>query len=110
MLARAQRLPRREFTRFFASGARYHTPNLTLIYTPAPTFVAAVVVSKKVAKLAHERNTIRRRLYAALANEVKVNDLAGVIILVVKPPLKKLTRLEQHAAIPTILSLLRKGR
>jgi ribonuclease P protein component len=110
MLSKEERLGRRDFSRYFASGTRFHSPHLTLSYTAAPTLQASVVVSKKVAKKAHERNTIRRRLYAALAKEKLEKELTGVVILVVKPTMAKLSRAAQHATVPTILGLRPKGR
>jgi ribonuclease P protein component len=107
MLSKRERLSREEFSRFFASGVRFHTPYLTLIYTPGDVFRASAVVSKKVAKKAHERNTIRRRLYAALYKE-KQAGLLGVVVLVAKPGLASLPRLKQHEAVATVLGLRRK--
>lgn len=110
MLAKAERLPRGDFTRYFGSGQRFHTPYLTLVYTPLLTFRASVVVSKKIAKKAHDRNTIKRRLYASLTKEHRASSLKGVYILITKPPLIKRTRLEQHASVTEILGLRAKGR
>ena len=110
MLAKANRLPRRDFNRYFGSGRRAHSPYLTLVYTPDIVLRASVVVGKKVAKLAHERNLIKRRLYAQIAKELRLTGLAGTLILVVKPPLAKLTRKEQALTLPAALGLLQKGR
>lgn len=68
MLAKQQRLSRREFDRVFQHGVRSHTPYGQVIYTSAPSAKAAVVVSKKVAKSAVERNRLRRRVYSILEN------------------------------------------
>lgn len=85
MLAKKERLDRKEFDRFFASGRRFHTKNLQLIYSPHPTFHGSVVVGKKVFKLAVRRNRLRRQLYAALY-QVKVRDeRTGVYIVLAKP-------------------------
>lgn len=39
----------------------------TVVFFRSPAFKAAVVVSKKIAKTAVQRNRLRRRIYAALA-------------------------------------------
>lgn len=110
MLAKKDRLSRPEFTRFFASGVRHHSEVLTVIYSPDKRLRGAVVVSKKVAKKAHERNTIRRRLYAALERLGKEKGLSGVFIVVTKPPIARLTRLMQHASVESLLSRYQKER
>ena len=103
MLAKEQRLGRSEFSRFFASGVRRHSVYFTLIYTPYPTLRGAVVVSKKVAKKAHERNTIRRRVYATLRSVATRSSLVGVYILIAKPAVAQLSRLKQHEAVAVLL-------
>lgn len=110
MLAKKDRLSRPEFTRYFTSGVRHHSEVLTAIYSPGKGLRGAVVVSKKVAKKAHERNTVRRRLYAALERLGKEEGLSGVFILVAKPPIARATRLEQQGAVVTLLSRYRKER
>lgn len=111
MLAKQHRLGRRDFTHYFASGKRYHSPYLTLIHSPNSGFKAAAVVSKKVAKKAHERNTVRRRIYAALATELQTDTvLTGVLIFIAKPTLASLPRLKQQEAVVTLLGMLQKER
>jgi ribonuclease P protein component len=108
MLPKSQRLSRRAFEGYFRSGRRYHSDTLTVVYTPHTTFKAAVVVAKKVAKQAHERNTIRRRLYTALAHFKKNSQTTGVYIVLTKPAVADLTRLEQPAALESVLSQIPK--
>lgn len=93
MLAKKARLSRAEFPRYFKRGKRLHCPAVTIIYTPEPaTQRAAVVVGKKVAKQATVRNTIRRRLYAALQSFWKDTAAEGVWIIVAKPEIKAISR------------------
>ncbi|MBY0309716.1 ribonuclease P protein component [Patescibacteria group bacterium] len=110
MLSKQDRLSRPEFSEYFKSGSRQHSDVLTAVYTPHARLRGAVVVSKKVAKKAHERNTIRRRLYAALERLGKERGLVGVVILVAKPPLARIPRLEQHASVDVVLSRYLKER
>lgn len=92
MLSRSERLNRTQFSKFFASGRRIHTPNLTLVYSPLTSFLSSVVVGKKVAKLAHERNKIRRRVYVALREVKKSLDLKGALIVITKPSIKGVSK------------------
>jgi len=71
MLPRINRLPlRTELSRLKNNGRSCHSPLFTLIYlfdlqdSPPPRF--AFIVSARVARLAVQRNKIKRRLSAAL--------------------------------------------
>ena len=110
MLPKQARLSREAFTRYFASGSRYQSPTLTVIYTPGPSLLGAIVVSKKVSKSAVTRNTIRRRLYATLRATAAARGLMGAVIVVAKPPLAALPRTAQHEALGELLSQVRKAR
>ncbi len=108
MLQKKERLNREKFNRFFSVGRRVHSPLFTLIYTPHPTFHGAVVVSKKVAKLAVTRNTIRRRIYAMLRTHA-IHRQGGVYIVVVKKPITDATRGTVAKSIAETLSRLVPG-
>jgi ribonuclease P protein component len=110
MLSRTARLSRHDFARYFASGRRYQSPALTVLYTPHTRLMGTVVVSKKVSKSAVVRNTLRRRLYATLQTYAKVNGCAGVVIVVAKPTLATLPRTAQHEALTSLLSQALKSR
>ena len=81
MFKKSERLSRAQFDTFFRSGKRIQTEKLTLIYSPYPTRHIAVVVGKKVAKKAHERNMIRRRLYGVMYRMLQTSDTRGVFII-----------------------------
>ena len=85
MLPKKKRLKTAEFNRFFMSGTRLHSQHLQLRYTQHPQFHGAVVVGKKVAKGATERNKIRRRLYHLLYHHHRSKGLTGVFIVLTKP-------------------------
>ena len=103
MLAKKNRLNRDEFSKYFKTGKRTHSPVATLIVSPHDTFHGAVVVSKKVSKKAVKRNTLRRRAYAQLYNRFKKQN-TGVYILVLKPPIANLTRQEQHQKLAELIA------
>lgn len=85
MFPQEHRLGRTAFAQVYKRGRRTHTAGLTLIWRAAPFYKAAVVVGKKVAKNAVERNRLRRRLYAVLR---EANLQSGHIIVIAKPPLR----------------------
>lgn len=83
MLAKKHRLTVAGFKKAFNTGKRYHTDLFTCIYSPSPSFHAAVVVSKKIVKAAPNRNRIRRRVYAILEEHA---DITGTYIFLMKKP------------------------
>jgi ribonuclease P protein component len=81
-----------------------HSPDLTLIYTPLPETHTAVVVGKKVARKAHDRNKIRRRLYGAMYRTLQTTKQTGVYILIAKPTIAALSKQEQIDRVQNILN------
>jgi ribonuclease P protein component len=110
MLAKKERLGKKDFLKYFSAGTRYQSPQLTLVFHPNDRFLAAAVVGKKTAKKAHERNTLRRRLYAAFEQEKVARALKGVYILIAKPPLFSLPRQKQREAARTLIGRTIKER
>jgi len=110
MLPQSARLSRQAFSHYFASGRRYHSPLLTVIYTPELGLRGAVVVSKKVSKSAVVRNTLRRRLYAAFRTYADSSGFSGVVVVVAKPAVATLPRAAQHEALLSLLSQVAKAR
>lgn len=100
MLAKHQRVPRPEFTQAFAHGVRRHTPLFTVVVATSLSNKAAVVVSKKVAKKAHDRNRIRRRLYAVLAPFLNSGANVGTVLVLTKPALATLSKAEFFTRVP----------
>jgi len=92
MLKKVHRLSRTQFTEYFRIGKRYHFEHLTIIHSPAPVFLCAVVVGKKVAKSAVRRNTLKRRVSARLSQVHKEQELTGVLIIILKPSFNSLSR------------------
>lgn len=91
MFKKSERLSRSEFSEYFRIGKRHHFSHCTIITAPHQTRKAAVVVGKKVAKSAVRRNTIKRRVYAALRALLPASH-QGVIIILIKPTYNSLTR------------------
>jgi ribonuclease P protein component len=101
MLKKTERLSRTEFTHYFKVGKRSNTEYLTIVHSPATCFKASVVVGKKVYKEAVDRNRLKRQVYAKL-RDLKAQS-TGVFLVLVKPPLAKLTKAKQKQALTTEL-------
>jgi ribonuclease P protein component len=92
MLKKKERLTRKEFDRSFSVGKRLHSPYLQLIYEESALPHGSVVVGKKVAKKAVDRNRLRRRIYGVLYEFQKKEPRPLTIILIAKPGLFTLQR------------------
>jgi ribonuclease P protein component len=110
MVPRNQRLNRTAFSEVFTRGRRRHSPYLSLVYMASPSFRCAVVVSKKVAKKAHERNRLRRRLYALLRTLHEERALVGSFIILTKSPIAKLARRQFSVVLREEIALLRNNQ
>lgn len=104
MFARDNRLSRSQFTHYFKTGKRINTPELTLVYTPHPHTQVAVVVGKKVARKAHDRNKLRRRAYGVMYRMLQKSSHPGVYILLVKPNFAANTKRVQIESVQKILN------
>ncbi len=103
MLKKKERLSRNAFNRSFAVGKRMQSPSLQLIIDTTTSFHGSVVVPKKIFKKAVDRNTIRRQLYGVLYTFHKNNNIGKTYIVIVKPPIKNMTRSERALDLQQIL-------
>lgn len=108
MFKKSERLSKSEFTHYFGVGSKKHFKHLTCIISPATTRKVAVVVGKKVAKSAVKRNTIRRRVYAAIRKELDQQD-KGVLIVIVKPSFATLSRKVAVSEVATMIAQVLKS-
>jgi len=92
MLKKSERLDRSSFIKNFKKGKKNNGTHTMVVSHPYPTFLAAVVVGKKVSKKAVTRNSIRRRLYGVLEVLRRDYKLTGVYIVIAKPEIIKLTK------------------
>ncbi len=106
MLAKQQRVSRTEFMAALAAGRRYHSPLLSLTVVPGQLVKASVVISKKVAKKAHDRNRLRRRMYAVIQDLAATSVLSGTFIVQAKPPLASLTKRQFFTEVPKQIAQL----
>ncbi len=101
MMKKKERLTREVFNRFFSSGRRTHAPHLYCVYSQHPKLHCAVVIPKKIVKLAAERNRARRRIY----NTIRTTGIKnGVYIFILKKPINTLTPPELRAHITNLVS------
>ena len=56
--------------------------------------MGSVVVGKKVAKKAHDRNKIKRRIYEIVRGLKTQGEVKGVYIIIAKPIIKDLSKSE----------------
>lgn len=111
MFKKSERLNRTAFTKYFKIGRRFQTDNFTLIYSLAPVRAVAVVVGKKVHKLAVDRNTLRRSVYGAARVALDADTtLLGIFIIISKPTAKNLTKAATALEVNTLLALTIKSR
>jgi ribonuclease P protein component len=108
MLKKSERVARSDFGAFFKKGRKVHGDHVFAVVSPYLTFHASVVVSKKVAKSAVERNTYRRRVYAQLLI-LKRRGFKGVVIITLKPTFSELTRIEAKAALEALIVRIEKS-
>lgn len=104
MLSKKERLGRESFSHFFRVGKRTHTPSFQYIHAAHPSFHASVVVSKKIAKRAVDRNKIRRRIYDILRRAHTNGSINGVYIILTKNEVGARTYMEMKHEILTHLT------
>lgn len=90
MLKKAVRLNHALFTTCYKQGRKTHGDYTTVVHCPSEEFKVAVVVGKKVAKKAVDRNSIKRRVYE-IVRSFKTNQ-KGIFIFIIKPKITSLSK------------------
>ena len=80
-MKKTQRLSRGEFSQVLKKGKRLHSEHLSIIVSPSDRSKCGVVVSKKVAKRATDRNRVRRHIYAVLQKHSPSLQNMSVIVV-----------------------------
>lgn len=101
MLPRASRLTQTEFAQYFKSGSRFHTPIATVIVQSSATPRGSVVVSKKVAKRAVDRNRLRRMSYPLL--RAALEEQSAVCIVIIKPACVGLSYAQMRVELASVI-------
>jgi len=84
MVKKKQKLSRSEFSSLLKKGKRIHGSLYSLMYSFEKDTKLGVVVSKKTARKAVERNKLRRKMFVVLKNEL--DGLSGVHVAVFTKP------------------------
>lgn len=97
MLERKNRVGRGYFAEVMKGGSKISTPVFLVRYrrqTTGQAFKCSVVVSKKIAKSAVDRNNFRRRVYAAINEIINTTPVCAgpyTAIFFVKSDLEKMS-------------------
>lgn len=113
MLPKQKRIKRFEFPLLSSKGGSFFSQHLTARARKLPntekTLKISVVVSKKVAKSAVLRNTLRRRVYSALENTFKNKGKKPLsIIFYLKKGAEKLTYKEIEKEVQSLVNNIQK--
>lgn len=100
VLSRDNRLRSDEVRHVRRSGVRKSHRLLTVYIEQGNRFAASVVVSKKVAKLANDRNLQRRRVYNALSS---LNIHNKLVVVVLSPAARDASFEELETALSSLL-------
>lgn len=107
MLPKNKRISKDSFKTILQKGTSYHTENFTLRVLPSEKEGFAVLVSKKVAKGAVDRNRIRRRVYSVLRDSLLHIKAKSKNIVSAKDGAKQLSFESQKEEINRLLKKAR---
>lgn len=108
MFPRRNRILRKEFPSILTSGKKASSPHFTLIASGGVTGYA-VVVSKKVAKLAVTRHRIKRRVLSALRTlQASESNLPKTLIIFPKNSVSAMPFKQVTKELVEVLSKIRK--
>lgn len=106
MLKKKQRLSRSEFTNLLKQGKRLHSPFFSLLYTPSSETKCGLVVGKKIAKKATERNKLRRQIYSIFGENLAELSKKHCALLT-RPSINTLSYTELKAEIEKLIKPLK---
>lgn len=78
------------------------------LYADASGVKVGIIVSKKVSLLATRRNTVKRRLRAAIHSERSAFDLGDRMVVIAKPGAAAVEWKQLHGEVRSLLSALKK--
>ncbi len=84
MFKKKQRFNRKDFKKVFKEGKRINNKNISISYIYNDKTKTSVVVGKKIAKKATERNLLRRRVYFILRKNFDLVKNKQIIVFVKK--------------------------
>jgi ribonuclease P protein component len=90
MLTRHQRITTSaDYARLFADAPSGHSPLMTVKAKPATASRAGIIVSKRTAPLAVDRNRIKRRLRASLRQDLAERPNPCELVVIAKAPARR---------------------
>ncbi len=112
MLPKHLRITRDEFNELGPLILKKSEPYLALkiFEFPSPVSKYAVIVSKKISKLAHERNSMRRRVYSILRNLTALLPSNKAFVFQVKQDLDSLSAEGLEKEIEVLLEIKPRDR
>jgi ribonuclease P protein component len=110
MVAKQARISRTDFPAILQSGKRFHSTHASAVVVPAPTPRVSVVVSKKVAKQAVDRNRLRRRVYGVAERFIAESPLPYAVIFLLRPGALRVARQALAEEVAGLLAQIMKSR
>ncbi len=110
MVPTSARIARIDFPAILQSGKRFHTTNISAVVVSAATPRVSVVVSKKVAKRAVDRNRLRRRVYGVAERFIAEASLPYAVIFLLRPGALKVARQALAGEAAGLLAQITKSR
>ncbi len=110
MVDKHTRISRADFPAIMQSGRRFHSPSVSAVFVPHPTPRISVVVSKKVAKSAVDRNRLRRRVYGVVEHFMAEQPLSATVIFLLKPGALRVPRQAFATEVAGLLAQITKSR
>jgi ribonuclease P protein component len=104
------RISRAAFPAILKSGQRYHGTFVSAVAISSLSPQISVVVSKKVAKSAVDRNRLRRRVYGVAERFIAEASLPATVIFLLKPGALRATRQVIAAETMALLAQITKSR
>lgn len=110
MVDKQTRISRADFPAIMQSGRRYHSTTVGAVAILGTSPKVSVVVSKKVAKKAVDRNRLRRRVYGVVERFMAEQPLSATVIFLLKPGALRVPRQAFATEVAGLLAQIAKSR
>lgn len=110
MVPASLRIKRADFPTVIKTGRRLHGVYATAVCVFGTSTQVSVVVSKKVAKNAVDRNRLRRRVYGVVERFLLTSPLPVAVVFLLKPEAKTATRQALMCDMADLLAKITKSR
>jgi ribonuclease P protein component len=110
MVEKHARISRADFPAIMQSGRRFHSTSVSAVVVFGVLPRVSVVVSKKVAKSAVDRNRLRRRVYGVVERFMAEQPLSATVIFLLKPGALRVPRQTFASEVAGLLAQITKSR